>query len=61
MPTLRLVDPDGYNVPGTVHTNVPTANEDKVRDHLLNDVAPGEAATWAYDARDYRVTTDPVA
>ena len=58
MTTLRLVDPDGYTVPGTVNSNVPTANEAKVRDHLLNDVAPVHAAQWAdfgYRAADYRI------
>jgi hypothetical protein len=61
MQTLRLVDPDGYTVPGTVQTNVPDANVDKVRAHLLNDIAPAEAAKWAnfgYDARRYRVAVD---
>lgn len=58
MTNLRLVDPDGYTVPGTVHRNVPDANVDKVRDRLLNEVAPKEAAKnadFGYDARYYRV------
>ena len=64
MLTLRLVDPNGYAVPGAVHSNVPAANEAKVRDHLLNEVAPRDAALWAdfgYDARFYRVLPDPTA
>lgn len=64
MQTLRLIDPDGYTVPGSVQTNVPDANVAKVRDHLLNDVAPAYAAQWAdfgHDTRLYRVTTDPAA
>lgn len=58
MPELRLVDPNGYTVPGTVNSGVPTVNEAKVRDHLLNDVAPVHAAEHAYagySPRDYRV------
>ncbi|MFJ1993013.1 hypothetical protein [Streptomyces asiaticus] len=58
MRNLRLVDPCGYTVPGTVNTNVPDANADKVRDHLLNDVAPAHAAEHdyaGYDPRDYTV------
>ncbi|MEW2266918.1 hypothetical protein [Streptomyces sp. NPDC047868] len=61
MQTLRLVDQDGYTVPGTVQTNIPDANVDKVRDHLLNDIAPIQAAKWAdfgHDARLYRVVPD---
>ncbi|MGW5690283.1 hypothetical protein ACWEWX_04730 [Streptomyces asiaticus] len=60
MRELRLIDPNGYTVPGTVNTGVPTANEAKVRDHLLNDVAPAHAADHdyaGYDPRDYRVQT----
>jgi hypothetical protein len=62
MQTLRLVDSDGYTVPGSVQTNVPDANVDRMRSHLLNDVAPRYAAEWAdfgHDARLYRVVTDP--
>jgi hypothetical protein len=57
MTELRLIDPDGYTVPGTVIT----ASEGTVADiteQLLNDVAPAHAAQWAefgYDARNYRV------
>ncbi|MFJ2202434.1 hypothetical protein [Streptomyces violaceusniger] len=58
MTTLRLIDPNGYTVPGTVNSRVPAANEAKVRAHLLTDVAPAHAAEHAYagyDPRDYRV------
>ena len=58
---LRLIDPDGYTVPGTVHTNVPAANEAQVR-QLLLDVAERHAAEWAdfgYHAADYRVQEFP--
>lgn len=58
---VRLVDQDGYTVPGTVQTTVPDADVDKVRDHLLNDIAPLQAAKWSdfgHDARLYRVVPD---
>lgn len=61
MQTLRLIDSDGYTVPGTVQTNVPDANVDKVRAHLLNDIAPVEAALLAdfgHRASSYRVALD---
>jgi hypothetical protein len=57
MPELRLVDPDGYTVPGTAQ-NVPDADVDKVRHQLLTETAPQHAAQWqdfGYDARSYRV------
>ncbi|MFE4915879.1 hypothetical protein ACFRCX_30715 [Streptomyces sp. NPDC056652] len=58
MPELRLIDPDGYTVPDTVHT-VSGSAVDETRQHLLTDIAPAHAAEWAdfgYDARNYRVT-----
>jgi hypothetical protein len=60
---LRLLDPNGYTVPGTVHTGVPAANEPKVR-ALLQDAAATDAAQWAdfgYHASNYRIVTDPAA
>lgn len=55
MQELRLIDPDGYTVPGAVESNVPHANVDKVRDLLLNQAATSHAQTWGNDVRDYRV------
>lgn len=63
MPELRLVDPDGYTVPGTAQT-VPNADEAAVRQHLKTVVAPQHAAKWrafGYHAGDYRVLPDPAA
>ena len=63
MANLRLVDPDGYTVPGTVHTDIPTANEPKVR-VLLQDAAVTDAAKWAdvgHHPNDYRIVPDPAA
>lgn len=56
---LRLLDPDGYTVPGAVHT-VPDNQADTVRAWLLAEVAVQNADDWnrfgaRYDARDYRV------
>ncbi|MER6844784.1 hypothetical protein [Streptomyces platensis] len=57
MRELRLIDPDGYTVPGTVHTGYPAAMEGELRAHL-RVVAEREAARWAdfgYHAADYQV------
>ena len=59
MPTLRLLDDNGYTVPGSVCENVSAADEAKVRDHLKNSIAVQHAAEWATDARLYQVATDP--
>lgn len=62
MPTLRLIDPNGYTVPGGIRDDVTPDNETAIRGHLLHDVAARHAQDWAghgYDARDYRVLTDP--
>lgn len=63
MPEMRLLDPDGYTVPGTAQT-VPDADEPAVRRHLRTVVAPQHAAQWAdfgYHPADYRVLPDPTA
>jgi len=63
MPELRLVDPDGYTVPGTAQT-VPDTDVDAARQQLLTEVAPAHAAQWAdfgYRASAYRVLPDPAA
>lgn len=60
---LRLVDPDGYTVPGTVHTSVPEGNEPKVR-ALLQDAAVTDAASWSdfgHQPTQYRIVSDPAA
>ncbi|MYR75113.1 MULTISPECIES: hypothetical protein [unclassified Streptomyces] len=61
---LRLLDPDGYTVPGTVHT-VPDDQASTVRAWLLAEVAVQNADEWnrfgaGYDARDYRVRVTAV-
>jgi hypothetical protein len=61
MPELRLVDPDGYTVPGTAQT-VPDADEPAVRHHLKTVIAPQHAAKWAdfgYTADAYLVLPNP--
>lgn len=59
MQEIRLVDPNGYTVPDTIHT-VSDGTADAVRQHLLDDIAPKDAAYWTglgftADARDYRI------
>lgn len=61
MPELRLLDPDGYTVPGTAQT-VPDADVETVRQQLLTEVAPKHAAHWAdfgYRTDAYRVLPEP--
>jgi hypothetical protein len=63
MPEMRLLDPDGYTVPGTAQT-VPDTDVEAVREHLRKVVAPEHAAKWAdfgYHASAYRVLPDPTA
>jgi hypothetical protein len=60
---LRLIDPNGYTVPGTVHTDVPAGNEAKVRT-ILQDAAVTDAAKWAdfgHRPSQYRIATGPAA
>ena len=59
MPELRLIDPNGYLVPGTV-TTVTDDQEDATRAYLLGEAATQDADYWAqyghtYSARQYRV------
>lgn len=61
---LRLTDPNGYTVPGAVHT-VPDTQADMVRTYLLTEVAVQDADYWTglgfpQDARDYRVQATAV-
>jgi hypothetical protein len=61
MPELRLLDPDGYTVPGTAQT-VPDADVEAVRTRLLTEIAPVHAAQWAdfgYRADAYRIHPEP--
>lgn len=60
MPTLRLVDPDGYSVPGALRTVTPS-DEPQARAELKS-LASEHAAQWAdfgYHADAYRILTDP--
>ena len=61
MPTLRLIDPDGYTVPGGTRPDVTAETEAATRQELRT-VADEHASEWAdhgYDARLYQVVTDP--
>ena len=57
MAELRLTDPDGYTVPGSIRTITPDTDT-QVREEL-KQLATDHAAQWAdfgYDAGDYRIT-----
>ncbi|MDX3532540.1 hypothetical protein P1P75_40645 [Streptomyces sp. ID05-39B] len=62
MTELRLTDPDGYTVPGSVRDTTP-ATEAQDREALAQ-LAAESIAQWSawgvtYHARDYRVVTWP--
>lgn len=57
---LRLVEPNGYSVPGGLRTA--TADTEPQAREALTRLAVEHAAQWAdfgYDAREYRILTDP--
>uniref|UniRef100_UPI0030E482FC hypothetical protein n=1 Tax=Streptomyces tubercidicus TaxID=47759 RepID=UPI0030E482FC len=62
---LRLIDPYGALVPGTVNTRVPDENVAEVTALLLKESAPKHAARWdgingyRFHAADYRVQETP--
>lgn len=62
---LRLIDPYGDLVPGTVHREVPAANVAQVTARLRGDAARAHAARWhgingyAFHVADYRVQETP--
>ncbi|MFG2359434.1 hypothetical protein [Streptomyces sp. NPDC048521] len=62
MPTLRLIEPNGYSVPGGLRTVTPDT-EAQARTEL-EALAVQEAAQWAdfgYHPGDYRILTDPAS
>ncbi|BCK74082.1 hypothetical protein Srufu_080350 (plasmid) [Streptomyces libani subsp. rufus] len=54
MRELRLIDPYGYTVPGTVHTNYPAHAEPDLRQQL-REIAERDAAEWGHHTADYRI------
>ena len=59
MPTLRLVEPNGYSVPGGLVTVTPEREAQARQD--LEALAIQDAAQWAdfgYHPGDYRILTD---
>jgi hypothetical protein len=57
---LRLVEPNGYSVPGGVRTATPETEAQTRED--LKALAVEHAAQWAdfgYRATSYRILTDP--
>lgn len=59
MPEVRLIDPNGYLVPGTV-TTVTADQVDAVKANLLTEAAQYDSDYWAQfghhlDTRQYRV------
>ncbi|MFJ8677296.1 hypothetical protein [Streptomyces sp. NPDC093589] len=58
---LRLIDPYGDTVPGTIYRGVPAQSVAEVTDRLRRDSAPKHADRWdgingyAFHAADYHV------
>ncbi|MGW7636030.1 hypothetical protein [Streptomyces decoyicus] len=65
MTELRLIDPYGALVPGTINLRVPAANIAQVTAWLLEESAPKHAARhdgingYRFHAADYRVQVTP--
>jgi hypothetical protein len=59
---LRLLDPNGYSVPGAVRTATDASECKELKDALRAVEAVEHAATSGvgYDARQYRVQTVPI-
>ena len=54
MPELRLIDPNGHTVPGTV-SDVPEADVAQVTARLKAEDAPQDASLWGLPLYGYRV------
>ncbi len=51
---IRLIDPNGYTVPGTVRTNLPASRVEKARRKLLAVDARADARIWGGRVCEYR-------
>lgn len=57
---VRLIDPDGYTVPGTIRTNLPAARVEKTKTRLMTEDGPLYARRTGRDWEPgYRVQVTP--
>lgn len=56
---VRLIDPDGYTVPGTVRTNLPADRIDRAKQQLMTAEGPAYARERGLRFTDYRVQVTP--
>jgi hypothetical protein len=56
---VRLLDPNGYTVPGTVRTNLPASRVEKTRQKLLTVDAKANVRIWGDRLSGYRVQVTP--
>jgi hypothetical protein len=56
---VRLVDPDGYTVPGTVRTNLPADRIDRAKQQLMTAEGPAYARERGLRFTGYRVQVTP--
>lgn len=67
MRELRLIDPYGHTVPGTIHTAVPDASVPEITARLEDVAGPKHAADndgingYRFHAADYRIQNLPAA
>ncbi|MFE9812349.1 hypothetical protein [Streptomyces sp. NPDC005548] len=54
---VRLIDPNGYTVPGTIRTNLPAARLEDARQALMTVDGPAYARRFGYQWRGYSVQT----
>jgi hypothetical protein len=56
---VRLLDPNGYTVPGTVRSNLPASRVEKTRQELLTVDAKANVRIWGDQLSAYRVQVTP--
>lgn len=56
---VRLIDEDGYTVPGCVRTNLPASRVERAKRHLMTVDGPAYARMWGRRFVGYRVQVTP--
>jgi hypothetical protein len=56
---VRLIDSNGYTVPGTVRTNLPASRLDRAKTRLMTVDGPEYARQFGYTWRGYHVQVTP--
>lgn len=56
---VRLIDPDGYTVPGTIRTNLPADRVQAASRKLMAVDGPAYARVWGHRMSEYHVQVTP--